>query len=77
MSQAVIACPTCKATVRVEPRTAEFPFCSHRCKMVDLGRWMNGEYAVDMATGRLDIIDPTEAEDVTELVEGAAGRKPD
>ena len=45
--------------------------------MVDLGRWMNGEYAVDMATGRLDIIDPTEAEDVTELVEGAAGRKPD
>jgi hypothetical protein len=45
--------------------------------MVDLGRWMNGEYAVDLATGKLDLIDPNEAEDVTELLEGGAGRRLD
>jgi hypothetical protein len=45
--------------------------------MVDLGRWMNGEYAVDLETGKLDIIDPNEAEDVTELLEGGAGRRLD
>ena len=45
--------------------------------MVDLGRWMNGEYAVDMATGKLDTIDPNEAEDVTELLGGGFGQKPD
>ncbi len=77
MNPASISCPTCKAAVAVSPRTAEFPFCSHRCKMVDLGRWMNGEYAVDMATGKLDIIDPNEAEDVTELLGGGFGQKPD
>ena len=77
MTTASISCPTCKASVSVAPRMPEFPFCSNRCKMVDLGRWMNGEYAVDLATGKLDIIDPNEAEDVTELLEGGAGRRLD
>lgn len=77
MTTPVISCPTCKASVSVAPRTPEFPFCSHRCKMVDLGRWMNGEYAVDLETGKLDVIDPNEAEDVTELLEGGAGRRLD
>ncbi len=28
----------------VEPRFR--PFCSERCKQVDLGRWLDGRYAV-------------------------------
>ena len=28
----------------VEPRYA--PFCSDRCKMTDLGRWLSGDYRV-------------------------------
>jgi endogenous inhibitor of DNA gyrase (YacG/DUF329 family) len=24
----------------------EFPFCSPRCKLVDLGRWLKGSYRV-------------------------------
>jgi endogenous inhibitor of DNA gyrase (YacG/DUF329 family) len=32
--------------------------------MVDLGRWMKGEYALDPATGALDVIDPDEAEEI-------------
>lgn len=33
-------CPSCK-----RPRVAEFaPFCSQRCKDVDLGRWFSGSY---------------------------------
>lgn len=27
-----------------DPRS--LPFCSSRCKMVDLGKWLGGEYAV-------------------------------
>ena len=23
-----------------------FPFCSDRCKLVDLGRWIDGDYAI-------------------------------
>jgi endogenous inhibitor of DNA gyrase (YacG/DUF329 family) len=41
-------CPTCRKRITVERREeAPFrPFCSHRCKMVDLGRWLDGTYTV-------------------------------
>jgi endogenous inhibitor of DNA gyrase (YacG/DUF329 family) len=32
---------------RLRPREAAFrPFCSERCKMADLGRWLSGDYRV-------------------------------
>lgn len=34
-----------------------FPFCSERCRMVDLNRWIEGEYSVSrplLATDELD-----------------------
>jgi endogenous inhibitor of DNA gyrase (YacG/DUF329 family) len=37
-----MTCPICKAETRADFR----PFCSKRCADVDLGRWMNGSYAV-------------------------------
>ncbi len=27
-------------------RDAEFPFCSERCRSVDLGRWASGAYVI-------------------------------
>ncbi|MEK6798318.1 MAG: DNA gyrase inhibitor YacG [Planctomycetota bacterium] len=41
-------CPTCRKVVKVERKEdARFrPFCSDRCKMIDLGRWLDGTYAV-------------------------------
>jgi endogenous inhibitor of DNA gyrase (YacG/DUF329 family) len=37
-------CPTCKAIVlKNEP---EFPFCSERCRLIDLGKWASGAYVV-------------------------------
>lgn len=36
-------CPMCKEEV-VERDHA--PFCSDRCKMSDLARWLHGEYAI-------------------------------
>lgn len=39
------------------------PFCSERCKMADLGRWLNGSYAVaDRAAPTADhvLVDPTD-----------------
>ena len=28
-----------------------FPFCSERCKLIDLGRWIDGAYAIPDAPG--------------------------
>ncbi|MCO6438052.1 MAG: DNA gyrase inhibitor YacG [Phycisphaerae bacterium] len=41
-------CPTCRRRFSVGRReeAAFRPFCSYRCKMVDLGRWLDGTYAV-------------------------------
>ena len=39
-------CPTCKDEVAPRGENAAFPFCSARCRSVDLGRWFTGTYAV-------------------------------
>lgn len=41
-------CPVCRKSFSVERKEdAPFrPFCCSRCKMVDLGRWLDGTYAV-------------------------------
>jgi hypothetical protein len=28
------------------PRPSAFPFCSPACKLVDLGRWLDGDYRI-------------------------------
>jgi uncharacterized protein len=39
-----VKCPICKKRVR---RTdADFPFCSERCRTIDLGKWASGDYVV-------------------------------
>jgi endogenous inhibitor of DNA gyrase (YacG/DUF329 family) len=43
-------CPTCKqpltgAAERAEPGSS-FPFCSVRCKLADLGAWLNESYRI-------------------------------
>ena len=40
-----VKCPTCRK--RGEWFAGEYgPFCSKRCKLVDLGKWLNEEHAV-------------------------------
>jgi uncharacterized protein len=39
-----LKCPICKQPVA---RAAEdFPFCSERCRSIDLGKWASGQYVV-------------------------------
>jgi endogenous inhibitor of DNA gyrase (YacG/DUF329 family) len=40
-----IKCPTCGKTS--DWFTSLYgPFCSHRCKLIDLGKWLGGEHAI-------------------------------
>lgn len=42
-------CPICKADVDERERGREgssYPFCSPRCKLIDLGRWLDGRYQI-------------------------------
>lgn len=38
-----VPCPTCQKTVRWEAASLFRPFCSERCKLIDLGEWANEE----------------------------------
>ncbi|HXW91810.1 MAG TPA: DNA gyrase inhibitor YacG [Terriglobales bacterium] len=41
-------CPTCKGPVA--SGDAEFPFCSERCRLIDLGKWASGAYVISSPT---------------------------
>ena len=45
-------CPICKKNV-TEPadpmQRSHYPFCSERCKLIDLGRWLDGKYQIPAA----------------------------
>jgi endogenous inhibitor of DNA gyrase (YacG/DUF329 family) len=49
-----LRCPICRTLVlRAAP---EFPFCSERCRLIDLGKWASGKYVVSSP-----IADPEDA----------------
>jgi uncharacterized protein len=39
-----VNCPICKKVVLVGAE--DFPFCSDRCKLIDLGKWASGKYVI-------------------------------
>jgi len=39
-----VKCPTCKKPV--EEQQPVYPFCSERCKLIDLGRWASEAYVI-------------------------------
>lgn len=36
-----VACPTCGKAVVWDPRSKWRPFCSERCRLIDLGEWLD------------------------------------
>lgn len=46
-------CPICKRKVDAAAASkpgGTFPFCSERCKLIDLGRWLDGSYQIPVDT---------------------------
>ncbi|WP_166264376.1 DNA gyrase inhibitor YacG [Marinobacter caseinilyticus] len=42
----IVDCPTCKTPVEWLESNPYRPFCSERCKLIDLGAWANEDYRV-------------------------------
>ena len=40
----MMTCPICKQGVA--PGDADFPFCSERCRIIDLGNWATDKYVI-------------------------------
>ena len=41
-----VKCPTCEAPVEWGPQSPRRPFCSERCKLIDLGAWAAEEHSI-------------------------------
>ena len=63
-----ILCPTCKKPV--ESTAEDFPFCSDRCRLLDLGAWASGDYRVSSP-----ILDPDLLEEVEQAELNAERRR--
>lgn len=42
-----VACPTCKGPSVYAPENPYRPFCSRRCRDIDLGAWASESYRVE------------------------------
>ena len=47
-----LRCPICKKPVK--NTDADFPFCSDRCRLIDLGKWASGAYVISSPTADAD-----------------------
>jgi uncharacterized protein len=54
-----LRCPTCSTLVKADEQY--FPFCSDRCRLIDLGKWASGSYRISSP-----ILDPEVLEGLKE-----------
>jgi endogenous inhibitor of DNA gyrase (YacG/DUF329 family) len=52
----IFRCPMCK-TILPHVNVSTFPFCSDRCRLLDLDNWMSGSYTVSRP------VDPSDEEE--------------
>jgi uncharacterized protein len=46
MSAPRARCPTCRREIEWSEASPHRPFCSERCKLVDLGAWLSDQRAI-------------------------------
>jgi endogenous inhibitor of DNA gyrase (YacG/DUF329 family) len=53
-------CPICKKPVALTD--PEAPFCSERCRLLDLGNWASGKYVISTPAKPGPVSDPEDEE---------------
>jgi uncharacterized protein len=53
-----LRCPTCRTIVLAG--SEDFPFCSDRCRLIDLGKWASGGYVISSPIHDPDLLDELE-----------------
>lgn len=61
-------CPICRKEVPLE--SSNVPFCSDRCRLLDLGKWASGDYKVSSP-----VLDPELLEEVEQAQLDAERRR--
>ena len=60
--QKLVTCPQCGTGVAWDSKNAYRPFCSERCKMIDLGAWATESYRVPVQDDKDTPVDDSGAQ---------------
>ena len=55
MTTKILKCPICRKEVPLD--SPDVPFCSDRCRTIDLGKWASGEYKISSPILDPDVLD--------------------
>jgi hypothetical protein len=55
-------CPTCRKLVKATDE--DFPFCSDRCRRIDLGKWAMGVYKISSPVLEPEVLETGVLEDL-------------
>ncbi len=50
----IVKCPRCHKSVKFSPDNPYRPFCSERCKLIDLGQWAEEKYSIPVLESETD-----------------------
>lgn len=54
----ILRCPTCRTLVLAG--SEDYPFCSDRCRLIDLGKWASGGYVISSPVHDPEVLDELE-----------------
>jgi uncharacterized protein len=57
-----VRCPTCKREITWSEEFPHRPFCSDRCRLIDLGGWLSEKHAIPDTNAEISN-EPTQGED--------------
>ena len=60
------SCPVCDEPVAGRDDNDAFPFCSKRCRQLDLGRWLDEQYSIPMTADSTERTMPETSDDEEE-----------
>lgn len=65
-----VRCPICKKEVDLASKLS--PFCSDRCKLIDLGNWASGKYVISRPAEPEEIVRSSNSDDEDDFPKGAS-----
>ena len=51
---AIVKCPTCRRDVEWSSASQYRPFCSDRCRLIDLGAWLSEQHKIPDEAGTVE-----------------------
>lgn len=67
-----VKCPTCKKEIEWSSKSPFRPFCSERCKLIDLGAWASGTNSISTPLTEKDLDDPEIQSQIAKYLEEQA-----